>query len=109
MGCFSTLYCDNEKVFLLDDEDKLVDKKRPNELGEICVSGTAVTMGYFRNAEKTETAFVQNLFNNRYLETIYRTGDLGYYSEDGELFFSSRKDFQIKLMGHRIELGEIET
>lgn len=100
---------DNEKVFLLDDEDKLVDKNRPNELGEICVSGTAVTMGYFRNAEKTETAFVQNPLNNRYLETIYRTGDLGYYSEDGELFFSSRKDFQIKHMGHRIELGEIET
>ena len=59
--------------------------------------------------EKTAAAFVQNPLNDRYLETIYRTGDLGYYSEDGELFFSSRKDFQIKHMGHRIELGEIET
>ena len=99
----------NERVFLLDDEDKLVDKSRPNKLGEICVSGTAVTMGYLRNAEKTDAVFVQNPLNDRYLEYIYRTGDLGYYSEDGELFFSSRKDFQIKHMGHRIELGEIET
>lgn len=99
----------NERVFLLDDEDKLVDAGRPGELGEICVSGTAVTMGYLRNPEKTAAAFVQNPLNDRYLETIYRTGDLGYYSEDGELFFSSRKDFQIKHMGHRIELGEIET
>ena len=97
----------NERVFLLDDEDRLVDAERPGELGEICVSGTAVTLGYLRNPEKTAAAFVQNPLNDRYLETIYRTGDLGYYSEDGELFFSSRKDFQIKHMGHRIELGEI--
>ena len=27
----------------------------------------------------------------------------------GELCFATRKDFQIKHMGHRIELGEIET
>ena len=52
---------------------------------------------------------VQNPLNNRYLEPIYRTGDLGYYGEDGNLYFASRKDFQIKHMGHRIELGEIET
>lgn len=99
----------NERVFLLDDEDKLVDERRPGELGEICVSGTCVTMGYIRNPEKTAEAFVQNPLNKRYLETIYRTGDLGFYDEKGELFFSSRKDFQIKHMGHRIELGEIET
>ena len=38
----------------------------------------------------------------------YCTGDLGYYSAAGELYFSGRKDFQIKHMGHRIELEEIE-
>ena len=41
-------------------------------------------------------------------ELIYRTGDLGRYNERGELMFLSRKDYQIKHMGHRIELGEIE-
>ncbi|HZX20766.1 MAG TPA: AMP-dependent synthetase, partial [Clostridia bacterium] len=41
-------------------------------------------------------------------ELIYRTGDLGRYNERGELVFVSRKDYQIKHMGHRIELGEIE-
>lgn len=99
----------NEKVFLLDEDDKLVGTDRPGVTGEICVSGTAVTMGYLKNPEKTGEVFVQNPLNDRYIETIYRTGDLGYYSEEGELFFSSRKDFQIKHMGHRIELGEIET
>ena len=41
--------------------------------------------------------------------SIYRTGDLGRYNERGELVFVSRKDYQIKHMGHRIELGEIEV
>ncbi|NLJ90035.1 MAG: amino acid adenylation domain-containing protein, partial [Clostridiales bacterium] len=39
---------------------------------------------------------------------IYCTGDLGKYNEEGDLVFISRKDNQIKHMGHRIELGEIE-
>ena len=33
---------------------------------------------------------------------------MGKYTEDGELVFCGRKDFQIKHMGHRIELEEIE-
>ena len=41
-------------------------------------------------------------------ERFYHTGDLGYFDEDGKLYFSGRKDFQIKHMGHRIELEEIE-
>lgn len=99
----------NEKVFLLDDEDKLVTKKNIGKLGEICVSGTALSLGYFNNKERTEQAYVQNPLNNKYLELIYRTGDLGTYNNRGEMCFCSRKDFQIKHMGHRIELGEIET
>ena len=96
----------NERVFLLDEEDHLVTE--PGALGEICVSGTALALGYYRNREKTSEAFVQNPLNHRYLEPIYRTGDLGRY-ENGELYYVTRKDFQIKHMGHRIELGEIET
>lgn len=98
----------NERVFLLDEQDGLIAPEQSYTAGEICVSGTAVTMGYFNNGEKTASAFVQNPLNPFYNEIIYRTGDLGYYNECGELYFSSRKDFQIKHMGHRIELGEID-
>lgn len=98
----------NERVFLLDEDDKLITSDKHNVIGEICVSGTAVTMGYYNNKEKTEQAFVQNPLNKAYNEIIYRTGDLGYYNKEGMMCFSSRKDFQIKHMGHRIELGEIE-
>lgn len=97
----------NETVFLLDEEDHLVTE--PSMNGEICVSGTALALGYYHNPEQTQKAFVQNPLNDNYQELIYRTGDLGYYDEAGDLCFSSRKDFQIKHMGHRIELGEIES
>lgn len=98
----------NERVFLLDDNDKLIDESVVNVAGEVCVSGTAVTLGYFNNPEETKKRFVQNPLNPLYDEKIYRTGDLAYYTETGDLCFASRKDFQIKHMGHRIELSEIE-
>ena len=97
----------NEKVFLLDEENRLITEK--NKTGELCVTGSALALGYYKNREQTDKAFVQNPLNDRYLEMMYRTGDLAYYNELGELCFASRKDFQIKHMGHRIELGEIEA
>lgn len=97
----------NEKVFLLDENDELVNT--PNTEGEICVSGTALALGYFKDKEKTDKVFVQNPLNDKYFERIYRTGDLGKYDETGLLYYTSRKDFQIKHMGQRIELGDIEV
>ena len=79
------------------------------ENGEIYLRGTCVTLGYYRNPEKTSEAFVQNPLHNNYPETVYRTGDLAYRNRHGELVFVCRKDAQIKHMGHRIELGEIEA
>ena len=79
------------------------------EEGEIYLRGTCVTLGYFKNPEKTAEAFVQNPLNKNYPELVYRTGDIGKYNAHGELVFVSRKDAQIKHMGHRIELGEIES
>ena len=93
----------NTEILLLNDENQLADE------GEICIRGTSVTLGYYNNPEKTGEAFVQNPLNTAYPEIIYRTGDIGKYNEHGELVFVSRKDYQIKHMGHRIELGEIEA
>ena len=81
----------------------------PGEVGEIYLRGTCVTLGYFRNPEKTAEAFVQNPLHQNYPDTVYRTGDLGRINAHGELVFVSRRDAQIKHMGHRIELGEIEA
>ncbi len=68
-----------------------------------------MTLGYYNNWEKTKECYVQNPLNKAYPEIIYRTGDIGRKNQYGELMFVSRKDYQIKHMGHRIELGEIEA
>ena len=97
---------DNTEIILLDEENKV---PKLGEVGEICIRGTRLGLGYYNNFEKTNEVFVQNPLNKSYPEIIYRTGDLGRYNERGELVFVSRKDNQIKHMGHRIELGEIEA
>ena len=95
----------NTEILLLDENDHLA---APGEVGEICIRGTAVTLGYYNDPERTAESFVQNPLNHAYPELIYRTGDLAKYDGEGQLIFLSRKDYQIKHMGHRIELGEIE-
>jgi len=96
----------NTEILLLTEQNRLAEN---GEVGEICVRGTSLTLGYYHAFEKTNEAFVQNPLNDRYPELIYRTGDLARRNERGELVFVSRKDYQIKHMGHRIELGEIEA
>lgn len=96
----------NERILLLTEDNR---EAAPGETGELCVSGTAVALGYLKDPERTAASFVQNPLNPSWPETIYRTGDLVRLCENGEMVYVSRKDFQIKHMGHRIELGEIET
>lgn len=99
------LPCKNTDILILDEDDSMCES---GEIGEICVRGTSLAMGYYNNAEKTATAFVQNPLNESYPELIYRTGDLAYVDERGLIMFKGRKDSLVKHMGYRIELGEIE-
>lgn len=94
----------NTQILLLDGNNRV---PPPGEQGEICVRGTRLTLGYY--GSKAPGGFVQNPLNPHYRDPIYRTGDMGRYNSRGELVFVSRKDHQIKRMGHRIELGEIEA
>lgn len=96
---------ENYKVFLLKEDNT---EAQQGELGEICVAGPVLALGYYGDKERTEQSFVQNPLNNSYRELIYKTGDIGKFRADGVLEFHGRKDRQIKHMGHRIELGEIE-
>lgn len=95
----------NTDILLLNDNNE---RCAVGEEGELCVRGTSLAMGYYNNPEKTASAFTQNPLNSAYPETIYRTGDMAYMREDGNIMFKGRKDSLIKHMGYRIELGEIE-
>ncbi len=96
----------NRKVFLLDEDNNEVTDS--NCVGELCVSGSSVAIGYLKDPIKTNECFCQNPLNMLWNERIYRTGDLIIISENNEMEYFSRKDFQIKHLGHRIELTEID-
>ena len=96
----------NERVILLDEKDNLINSE--SQVGEICVIGTSLSLGYYNNQIQTDKSFVRNPNVKEYIEYIYRTGDLAYYNNKHELVFNGRKDFQIKYLGHRIELEEID-
>lgn len=96
----------NREILLLTEKGELAEHGCE---GEICIRGTAVTLGYYNDPERTSASFVQNPLNTAYPEIIYKTGDIGKYNDRGELVFVSRRDYQIKHMGHRIELGEVEV
>ena len=98
--------CHNMQVLVLKDDDT---EAAVGEVGELCVRGSGVALGYYGNSTKTDEVFVQNPLNTFYNDIIYRTGDLVKPDANGNLVFVSRKDFQVKHKGNRIELGEIEA
>ncbi len=101
--------CENVGLIILDDEDRKIEPDRINVEGEICVYGASLSSGYWNDEAKTAEKFVRNPLCPAYKEIMYRTGDLAFYNERGEVVFAGRKDFQIKHSGYRIELGEVET
>lgn len=92
----------NTQIYICDKDINL---KPIGFTGEICISGDGVTNGYINNKALTEKSFIDNPFG---FGKLYKTGDLGYFTQDGEIAYVGRKDFQVKIRGLRIELSEIE-
>ena len=80
------------------------------EAGEIGIAGVGVAEGYLNRPELTRAKFIDDFLSlpNNPSGRIYRTGDLGRITDDGEIEYLGRIDTQIKLRGYRIELTEIE-
>lgn len=88
------------KVILEDDEGNEHDAY-PGVVGEICVKGDHVMLGYYKDPEATEQAFT--------LEGYFRTGDYGYMDNDGFIFITGRKKNIIVLQnGKNVYPEEIE-
>jgi D-alanine--poly(phosphoribitol) ligase subunit 1 len=88
----------------------ILDKNNnPSKLGELCLIGAQLAVGYYNDKERTAKSFVNNPTNFCFEQKMYKTGDLVEEKEDGMLYFVGRADNQIKHMGYRIELEEIEA
>lgn len=92
----------NTEIYILKD-NKMCDI---GETGEIIIGGRGVTAGYVNNEILTKEKFiyVPEISESR----LYKTGDIGYWLEDGNIKLIGRNDAQVKINGYRIELGEIE-
>lgn len=94
----------NTKIYLLDEDMKPVPK---GTVGEICITGKGVSKGYLNNQKETDKYFVPSPFVEN--ETMYKSGDLGIWNEDGNITFLKRKDKQFMIGGKRVEIMEVET
>ncbi|MFC0513557.1 amino acid adenylation domain-containing protein [Mucilaginibacter angelicae] len=95
---------DNTQIYILDKNQQLLPH---GMIGEICIGGDNLAMGYFDQPDFTKTKFITSPFKKE--EKIYLTGDLGRWEKDGQITYLGRKDFQVKIRGYRIEIGEIEA
>lgn len=102
----------NCKIRIVDEDMNDVEK---GERGEIVIVGPSVSKGYYNNPEITKKSFYvedESVFETKVDSKAlraYKTGDVGLISEDGNIVFFGRKDFQIKLNGYRIEIEDIEN
>jgi amino acid adenylation domain-containing protein len=91
-------------VLVVDDE---LHEVEPGEQGELLMNGPQMSLGYWRDTERTNSAFVVPPGK---AEIFYRTGDrVRRPVGDGPLTYVGRTDFQVKILGHRAELGEVEA
>ncbi len=76
----------------------------PNKVGEIIVHGPQVFRGYWKQPEATAQAFIEHDGKK-----FFRTGDLGYYDEDGYFFITDRLKRMINCAGYKVWPAEVEA
>jgi fatty-acyl-CoA synthase len=76
----------------------------PNEVGEIVVHGPQVFQGYWKQPEASAQAFIEHDGKR-----FFRTGDLGYYDEEGYFFITDRLKRMINCSGYKVWPAEVEA
>jgi amino acid adenylation domain-containing protein/non-ribosomal peptide synthase protein (TIGR01720 family)/FkbM family methyltransferase len=96
----------NSRIYILGNNMELLPV---GVSGEIYIGGFGITQGYLNQPELTAEKFVNDPFATSGNTLIYKTGDIGKWTEDGNIEYLGRKDEQLKIHGYRIEPGEIES
>src|SRR5204862_71358 len=74
------------------------------EVGEIVVHGPQVFKGYWKQDEATRQAFIEHDGKR-----FFRTGDLGYYDDEGYFFITDRLKRMINASGFKVWPAEVEA
>jgi D-alanine--poly(phosphoribitol) ligase subunit 1 len=96
----------NSSIYLLNEDGKEVPV---GEIGEICIGGDGVGLGYEGDEALTGERFVPDRFRGDPDAVMYRSGDLGRIGPDLNLEYHGRVDQQVKISGVRVELGDVEA
>jgi amino acid adenylation domain-containing protein len=100
--------CPYATTFLLDRHGTFLEH-RPGQVGELCVAGESVMLGYWGDADLTDTKMVTISQQDAAPLNAYRTGDLVRVDADLNYVFCGREDDMVKVRGYRVELGDIES
>ena len=78
------------------------------EVGEMWAGGDCVSAGYIGNELLTNERYLPDPFFF-YFRLMFRTRDLGRWTQDGELEHYGRTDDQVKVRGFRVELDSVSA
>jgi amino acid adenylation domain-containing protein len=95
---------DGMQVYILDGNLEPTSVGMP---GEIYIGGAGVARGYRNDPGLTAQKFIRNPFSSTAGDRLYRSGDFGYYLEDGRIMFAGRADNQVKIGARRVDTDEI--
>ena len=107
-GCDSVplgIPVNNTECHILDDDLRPVPI---GVVGELCLGGDGLALGYLNRPELTAERFVKHPGSDAPGARLYRTGDRCFWLPNGLIAYVGRNDDQVKLRGYRIELGEVE-
>lgn len=96
----------NTQIHILDEDLQPAPLGVP---GEIYIGGAGVSPGYWGQPDLTRERFIPDPFTETHPGSIYRTGDVGRFTLDGDIEYLHRVDRQVKVRGFRIELGDLES
>ncbi|KAK5656406.1 hypothetical protein OQA88_4787 [Cercophora sp. LCS_1] len=94
------------QAYTLDEQHQLVPR---GVVGEIVLAGVQVAQGYVGMAQETAAKFFPDTISGWQSEKMYLTGDLGYWTEDGEIACLGREDRVVKVRGFRVSLETVEV